>query len=232
MIVIDRHVIPKPSVSPFSITISKGGEKSASCNQQCICTILYISPIDSTWLGSLTDLNQKGVLKEPSSPISHHQRRRNQYRSTAVLGEDLRSITFEDALKSCLVVNASLLYRSASRVPFSVPKYAMTLDGEYHLLQKMLRFAPFDPHFLTGKIAASSGHASWISSKKGARRSFQKVLASKGVEVVEFDILNPKDVVDCLFDRGYPSILWECGGTLSTSAISSGVIYANVICCL
>ncbi|CAI9274974.1 unnamed protein product [Lactuca saligna] len=191
-----------------------------------------------------------------------------------VLGEDLRSVSMEDALKSCLLVNAPLLYRSASRVPFSVLKYAMTLDG---------------------KIAASSGHASWISSKKsrsrvfelrgrsdavivggntvrkdnprltprhggghlpmrivmsqtldlpevanlwdvrevptivvtqrGARRSFQKLLASKGVEVVEFDILNPKDVVDYLYDRGYLSILWECGGTLSASAISSGVIH-------
>lgn len=191
-----------------------------------------------------------------------------------VLGEDLRSKTFEEALKSCLLVNAPLLYRAASRVPFSVLKYAMTLDG---------------------KIAATSGHASWISSKKsrsrvfelrgrsdavivggntvrkdnprltvrdggghyplrivmsqtldlpevanvwdvidvptivatqrGARKSFQKFLASKGVEVVEFDILNPKDVMEYFYDRGYLSILWECGGTLSASAISSGVIH-------
>ncbi|KAI7736071.1 hypothetical protein M8C21_023688 [Ambrosia artemisiifolia] len=191
-----------------------------------------------------------------------------------VLGEDIRSISIEDALKSCLVVNAPLLYRSACRVPFSVLKYAMTLDG---------------------KIAATSGHASWISNKesrsrvfelrgrsdavivggntvrkdnprltprhggghlpmrivmsqtldlpevanlwdvrevptivatqRGARKSFQKFLASKGVEVVEFDILNPKDFVDYLYDRGYLSILWECGGTLSASAISAGVIH-------
>ncbi|KAM0059268.1 putative riboflavin biosynthesis protein RibD [Helianthus debilis subsp. tardiflorus] len=199
---------------------------------------------------------------------------RNEGLQVDVLGEDIRSGSIEDALKACRVVNAPLLYRSASRVPFSVLKYAMTLDG---------------------KIAASSGHASWISSKKsrsrvfelrgrsdavivggntvrkdnprltprhggghlpmrivmsqtldlpevanlwdvrevptivatqrGARRSFQKFLASKGVEVVEFDNLNPKDVVNYLFDRGYLSILWECGGTLSASAISSGVIH-------
>ncbi|GMP21873.1 hypothetical protein CsSME_00000119 [Camellia sinensis var. sinensis] len=175
-----------------------------------------------------------------------------------VLGEDLQSKTIEEALKSCLLVNAPLLYRAASRVPFAVLKYAMTLDG---------------------KIAASSGHAWWISSKKsrsrvfelrdpqltarhggghvpmrivlsqtlnlpeeanlwdtadvptivatqrGARKSFQKFLASKGVEVVEFDILNPKDVMEYLYDRGYLSILWECGGTLAASAISSGVIH-------
>lgn len=64
-----------------------------------------------------------------------------------------------------------------------------------------------------------------VVTQRGARRSFQKFLASKGVEVVEFDILNPKDVVDYLYDRGYLSILWECGGTLSASAISAGVIH-------
>ncbi|KAG6409451.1 hypothetical protein SASPL_127490 [Salvia splendens] len=191
-----------------------------------------------------------------------------------VLGEDLQCKAMEESLKSCLLVNAPLLYRAASQVPFSVLKYAMTLDG---------------------KIAASSGHASWISCKKsrtrvfelrgrsdaiivggntvrrdnplltarhggghspqrivmsksldlpevanlwdvtefstlvmtqrGAKRSFQKFLASKGVEVVEFEILNPKVVMDYLYDRGCLSVLWECGGTLAASAISSGIIH-------
>lgn len=64
-----------------------------------------------------------------------------------------------------------------------------------------------------------------VATQRGARRSFQKFLASKGVEVVEFDILNPKDIMDYFYDRGYLSILWECGGTLAASAISSGVIH-------
>ncbi|KAL9344867.1 hypothetical protein Peur_062542 [Populus x canadensis] len=191
-----------------------------------------------------------------------------------VVGEDLKSKIMEEARKSCLLVNAPLIHRATSRVPFSVLKYAMTLDG---------------------KIATTSGHATWISSKKsrnrvfelrgrsdaiivggntvrkdnprltarhggghtpirivmtqtfnlpeeanlwdisdvstivvtqrGARRSFQKLLASKGVEVVEFDILNPREVMEYFHDRGYLSILWECGGTLAASAISSGVIH-------
>ncbi|KAI6682619.1 hypothetical protein NL676_036500 [Syzygium grande] len=191
-----------------------------------------------------------------------------------VFGEDLQSKIIEEAQKACRIVNAPLVYRAASQVPFSVLKYAMTLDG---------------------KIAASSGHAAWISSKKsrsrvfelrgrsdaivvggntarrdnprltarhggghlpmrivmtqtldlpeeanlwdisevstivvtqrGARKSFQRYLASKGVEVVEFDILNPRDVMEYFYDRGYLSILWECGGTLAASAISSGVIH-------
>lgn len=191
-----------------------------------------------------------------------------------VLGEDLKSRTVEEARKACLLVNAPLICKAASRVPFSVLKYAMTLDG---------------------KIAASSGHAAWISgvssrqrvfqlrgrsdavivggntvrrddprltarhggghiplrvvmsrtlnlpeqanvwdtkgmstmvvTQRGAKRSFQKLLASKGVEVVEFDNLNPRDVMEYFHDRGFLSILWECGGTLAASAIASGVIH-------
>lgn len=64
-----------------------------------------------------------------------------------------------------------------------------------------------------------------VVTQRGARRSFQKLLASKGVEVVEFDILNPRDVMEYFHDRGYLSVLWECGGTLAASAISSGVIH-------
>ncbi|KAG5549695.1 hypothetical protein RHGRI_014857 [Rhododendron griersonianum] len=221
-------------------------------------------------------LNQKSLLTHPLQHLRGNAIRalRSEELQVDVLGEDLQSKTIEGAMKSCLLVNAPLLYRAASRVPFSSLKYAMTLDG---------------------KIAASSGHASWISSKmsrsrvfelrgrsdavivggntvrmdnprltarhggghlpmrivmsqtlnlpdvahlwdvadvptvvatqRGARKSFQKFLASKGVEVVEFDILNPKDVMEYLYDRGYLSIFWECGGTLAASAISSGVIH-------
>ncbi|KAG8487210.1 hypothetical protein CXB51_020778 [Gossypium anomalum] len=199
---------------------------------------------------------------------------RSQGLQVDVLGEDMQSKLVEEARKACLLVNLPFVYRAASRVPFSVLKYAMTLDG---------------------KIAASSGHAAWISSmlsrnrvfelrgrsdaiivggntvrrdnprltarhggghmpirivlsqsldlpeeanlwdlsdvstvvvtQRGARRSFQRYLASKGVEVVELDILNPRDVMEYFHDRGYLSILWECGGTLAASAISSGVIH-------
>lgn len=64
-----------------------------------------------------------------------------------------------------------------------------------------------------------------VATQKGARRSFQKYLASKGVEVIEFEILNPRDVMEYFYECGYLSVLWECGGTLAASAISSGVIH-------
>lgn len=234
---------------------------------------------DCTAVGSLIQAGISRVVVGIRHPLQHLRGNairalRSEQLQVDVLGENLQSKTIEEALKSCLLVNAPLLYRAASRVPYSVLKYAMTLDG---------------------KIAASSGHASWISSitsrtrvfdlrgrsdavivggntvrrdnprltarhggghlpmrivlsqtldlpevahlwdvsqvptivatQRGARRRFQKVLASKGVEVVEFDMLNPKDVTEYLYDRGYLSLFWECGGTLAASAISSSVIH-------
>jgi diaminohydroxyphosphoribosylaminopyrimidine deaminase / 5-amino-6-(5-phosphoribosylamino)uracil reductase len=70
-----------------------------------------------------------------------------------------------------------------------------------------------------------------VATQRGARRDFQKKLARKGVEVVEFDMLNPRDVMSYCYDRGYLSVLWECGGTLAASAISASVIHkVNLFC--
>lgn len=69
-----------------------------------------------------------------------------------VLGENLQSDILEEARKSCLLVNGPLIIRAAYQVPYSVLKYAMTLDG---------------------KIATNSGHASWISSKLSRCRVFE-----------------------------------------------------------
>ncbi|GKV40193.1 hypothetical protein SLEP1_g47861 [Rubroshorea leprosula] len=234
---------------------------------------------DHTAVSALVQAGIKRVVVGIRHPLQHLRGNsiralRSQGLHVEVLGEDMQSKIVEEARKSCLLVNLPLIHRATSRVPFSVLKYAMTLDG---------------------KIAASSGHAAWISSKmsrnrvfelrgrsdaiivggntvrrdnprltarhggghmpirivmtqtldlpeeaniwdmsevstivvtqRGARRSFQKLLASKGVEVVEFDILNPREVMEYFHDRGYLSILWECGGTLAASAISSGVIH-------
>ncbi|XP_043805090.1 riboflavin biosynthesis protein PYRR, chloroplastic isoform X1 [Manihot esculenta] len=234
---------------------------------------------DHTAVSALVEAGITRVVVGIRHPLKHLQGNavralRSQGLQVDVLGEDLQSKIIEDARKSCLLVNAPLIHRANSRVPFSILKYAMTLDG---------------------KIAASSGHAAWISSRKsrnrvfelrgrsdaiivggntvrrdnprltarhggghmpmrivmsqtldlpeeanlwdicdvstivvtqrGAKRSFQKLLASKGVEVMEFDVLNPREVMEYFHDRGYLSILWECGGTLAASAISAGVIH-------
>jgi diaminohydroxyphosphoribosylaminopyrimidine deaminase/5-amino-6-(5-phosphoribosylamino)uracil reductase len=73
-------------------------------------------------------------------------------------------------------------------------------------------------------------------TQRGVRKDFQTLLASRGVEVVEFDFLTPRAVMEFDFltpravmeycyHRGFLSVLWECGGMLSAPAISSGVIH-------
>jgi len=63
-----------------------------------------------------------------------------------------------------------------------------------------------------------------VMTQRGARRDFQAHLRSRGVEVVEFDFLDPSVVVAYLHDRGYLRLFWECGGTLSAPAIQAGVV--------
>lgn len=70
-----------------------------------------------------------------------------------------------------------------------------------------------------------SGAHTIVMTQKGANREFQKYLVSKGVEVVEFDFLSPKAVMEHCYERGYLSVLWECGGTLSAPAIQGNVIH-------
>ena len=58
----------------------------------------------------------------------------------------------QDALSACLAINEALRFRAANGLPFSVLKYAMTLDG---------------------KIAASTGHAAWVTSTDARKRVFE-----------------------------------------------------------
>ena len=64
-----------------------------------------------------------------------------------------------------------------------------------------------------------------VATQAGARRDAQATLASRGVEVVEFDFLTPGAVADYLAARGALQVLWECGGRLAAPAIVGGAIH-------
>ncbi len=49
-------------------------------------------------------------------------------------------------------------------------------------------------------------------------------LEQKKVEIVELTNLNPRLVMENLYNRGFCSVLWECGGNLASQAIASGVV--------
>jgi diaminohydroxyphosphoribosylaminopyrimidine deaminase / 5-amino-6-(5-phosphoribosylamino)uracil reductase len=63
-----------------------------------------------------------------------------------------------------------------------------------------------------------------VLTEVSSSRTFQQMLRSKGVEVVEFVSLTPEQVMNHLYGRGFCSVLWECGGILAASAIAQGAV--------
>ncbi|MDZ7959331.1 MAG: bifunctional diaminohydroxyphosphoribosylaminopyrimidine deaminase/5-amino-6-(5-phosphoribosylamino)uracil reductase RibD [Aulosira sp. DedQUE10] len=59
-----------------------------------------------------------------------------------------------------------------------------------------------------------------VLTEVGANPNVQEFLRQQGVEVVEFTSLTPDNVMAHLYERGFCSVLWECGGTLAASAIA------------
>ncbi|MEH2175005.1 bifunctional diaminohydroxyphosphoribosylaminopyrimidine deaminase/5-amino-6-(5-phosphoribosylamino)uracil reductase RibD [Nostoc sp.] len=63
-----------------------------------------------------------------------------------------------------------------------------------------------------------------VLTQKGANPDFQELLLKQGVEVVELESLTPDKAMAYLYERGFCSVLWECGGTLAASAIAQGAV--------
>ncbi len=63
-----------------------------------------------------------------------------------------------------------------------------------------------------------------VITTTGKNPELQQQLRDCGVEILELDTLRPSQVMQHLYDRGFLSVLWECGGTLAASAIADGAI--------
>ena len=63
-----------------------------------------------------------------------------------------------------------------------------------------------------------------VLTEVGANSEFKEFLQSKGVEVVELTPLTPSVAMAFLYERGFCSVLWECGGILAANAITQGAI--------
>ena len=63
-----------------------------------------------------------------------------------------------------------------------------------------------------------------VLTTAGANPDRQQWLRQRGVEVQELMPLTPDKVMAYLYDREMLSVLWECGGMLSASAIADGAI--------
>jgi diaminohydroxyphosphoribosylaminopyrimidine deaminase/5-amino-6-(5-phosphoribosylamino)uracil reductase len=63
-----------------------------------------------------------------------------------------------------------------------------------------------------------------VITRTGVNPEMQAYLSDRGVEIVELDPLTPSQVMQHLYDRGFLSVLWECGGNLAAQAIADGAI--------
>ncbi|MFQ4165330.1 MULTISPECIES: bifunctional diaminohydroxyphosphoribosylaminopyrimidine deaminase/5-amino-6-(5-phosphoribosylamino)uracil reductase RibD [Nostocales] len=63
-----------------------------------------------------------------------------------------------------------------------------------------------------------------VLTEQGANPGFQELLRKLGVEVVELTPLTPTRAMAYLYERGFCSVLWECGGVLAASAIAQGAV--------
>ncbi len=63
-----------------------------------------------------------------------------------------------------------------------------------------------------------------VVTEIGANPELRARLRDRGVEVLELEAISPRQVMKHLYDRGFLSVLWECGGTLAASAIADGAI--------
>jgi diaminohydroxyphosphoribosylaminopyrimidine deaminase / 5-amino-6-(5-phosphoribosylamino)uracil reductase len=63
-----------------------------------------------------------------------------------------------------------------------------------------------------------------VLTEKGTNAEFQELLRKQSVEVVELTPLTPDQAMAYLYERGFCSVLWECGGILAANAIASGAV--------
>ena len=63
-----------------------------------------------------------------------------------------------------------------------------------------------------------------VFTESGANPDRQIALTQLGVEVIALPTLSPAEVMGNLGDRGFLSVLWECGGTLAAAAIADGSV--------
>ncbi|BAY84878.1 riboflavin biosynthesis protein RibD [Calothrix parasitica NIES-267] len=63
-----------------------------------------------------------------------------------------------------------------------------------------------------------------VLTEPGVKLDVQKNLRSQGVEVVELSPLSPEKAMAYLYELGFCSVLWECGGILAANAITQGAV--------
>ncbi|MEX0270956.1 bifunctional diaminohydroxyphosphoribosylaminopyrimidine deaminase/5-amino-6-(5-phosphoribosylamino)uracil reductase RibD [Leptolyngbyaceae cyanobacterium UHCC 1019] len=77
---------------------------------------------------------------------------------------------------------------------------------------------------ISANVWNTSVASTLVLTQVGVQQMFQADLKQRGVDVVELEPLTPSTVMAHLYDRGFLTVLWECGGTLAARAIAEGAV--------
>ncbi len=137
--------------------------------------------------------------------------------SAWVSGPDSRKKVFETrALSDAVIVGGQTVRRDD-------PRLTTRIEGGHQPLRIVM----------SRTLDLPIGAALWdttqaptiVATQRGVRKEFQRMLRSRGVEVLEFDFLSPAVLADYCYQRGHLRLLWECGGTLAAPAIAGGAVH-------
>ncbi|MCL6436250.1 MAG: bifunctional diaminohydroxyphosphoribosylaminopyrimidine deaminase/5-amino-6-(5-phosphoribosylamino)uracil reductase RibD [Leptolyngbyaceae cyanobacterium HOT.MB2.61] len=78
---------------------------------------------------------------------------------------------------------------------------------------------PADAHLWDTTVAPTL-----VVTEPRSNPELRVLLRERGVEVIELIPLSPSALMTHLYERGFMSVLWECGGTLAAQAIADGSI--------
>jgi diaminohydroxyphosphoribosylaminopyrimidine deaminase/5-amino-6-(5-phosphoribosylamino)uracil reductase len=137
--------------------------------------------------------------------------------SAWVSGTESRKKVFETrAMSDAVIVGGQTLRRDD-------PKLTTRREGGHQPLRVVMSRTLDLP---LGAALWDTTHAPTIvATQRGVRKEFQRMLRSRGVEVLEFDFLSPAVLADYCRERGHLRLLWECGGTLAAPAIAGGAVH-------
>ncbi|GAX84404.1 hypothetical protein CEUSTIGMA_g11826.t1 [Chlamydomonas eustigma] len=190
----------------------------------------FVSPEDSQLeaaaLQACTEVNEpllhRAVLKRPMSILKYAMTLDGKIatqsgHSAWVTSPPARSHVFEQRARSDAVIVGGNTVRRDN------PRLTTRREGGHapvRIVMSRTLELPADAELWDVTVAPTI-----VMTQRGAKRRFQSLLKARGVEVVEFDFLNPECVADYCYQRGFLQCFWECGGILAAPCISGNVIH-------
>ncbi|MEM6403030.1 MAG: bifunctional diaminohydroxyphosphoribosylaminopyrimidine deaminase/5-amino-6-(5-phosphoribosylamino)uracil reductase RibD [Cyanobacteria bacterium P01_D01_bin.116] len=133
-------------------------------------------------------------------------------------------VTNQDARSAVRVVRAGCdaVVVGGNTVRQDNPRLTSRLVGAHNPLRVVMSRSlnlPSEAHLWETQQARTL-----VLTEPGVKPEVQENLQKQGVEVVELSPLSPEKAMAYLYDLGFCSVLWECGGILAANAIAQGAV--------